>query len=114
MTSPNHAEGARDVDNPLRDEQRHAVRDELEARLRHRGASLSENESDEDVVELSNAVDRFERAVMQAGGDLMVDTPESSSPDNPANVLPQRRADEALDSYIRRIDTAADAVGSVR
>ena len=65
-------------------------------------------------MELSNAVDRFERAVMQSGGDLMVDTPESSSPDNPANVLPQRRADEALDSYIRRIDAAASGIGTVR
>lgn len=114
MTSPDRSASERDVDNPLRDEQRHAVRDELEARLRHRGASLSGNETDEEVVELSNAVDRFERAVMQAGGDLMVDTPESSSPDNPANVLPQRRADEAVDSYVRRIDTAADDIGSVR
>ena len=51
---------------------------------------------------------------MQSGGDLMVDTPESSSPDNPANVLPQRRADEPLDSYIRRIDAAASGIGTVR
>lgn len=114
MTSHDPGAGARDVENPLRDEQRHAVRDELEARLRHRGASLSGNESDAEVVELSNAVDRFERAVMQAGGDLMVDTPESSSPDNPANVLPQRRADEAVAGYVRRIDDAARDVGNVR
>lgn len=114
MTSPDRGAGERDVDNPLRDEQRHAVREELEARLRHRGASLSGNETDAEVVELSNAVDRFERAVMQSGGDLMVDTPESSNPDNPANVLPQRRADESLGSYIQRIDAAAAGVGTVR
>lgn len=114
MASPNHGAGERDVDNPLRDEQRHAVRDELEGRLRHRGAAVTGSESDDEIVDLSNAVDRFERAVMQAGGDLMVDTPESSSPDNPAHVLPQRRADEAVDSYVHRINTAADGVGSVR
>ncbi|MBA3891356.1 MAG: hypothetical protein H0X64_12585 [Gemmatimonadaceae bacterium] len=114
MTSPEHSAAEREVDNPLRDEQRHAVRDELEGRLRHRGAALVGSESDAEVVELSNAVDRFERAVMQSGGDLMVDTPESSSPDNPANVLPQRRADESVGSYIQRISAATDGVGSVR
>lgn len=114
MTSQDPAARERDVDNPLRDEQRHAVREELEARLRHRGAALSGSETDDEVVALSNAVDRFERAVMQAGGDLMVDTPESSSPDNPANVLPQRHGDEPVDSYIRRLDAATAGVGTVR
>lgn len=100
-----------EITNPLRDEQRQHVRDELEARLRHRGASLTGAESDEDVLALSNAVDAFERAVMQAGGDLMVDTPESSSPDNPRHVLPQRQGDENVASYVDRIRRAADEIG---
>lgn len=99
------------VDNPLRDEQRQHVRDELEARLRHRGATLSGDESDDEVLALANAVDAFERAVMQSGGDLMVDTPESSRPDNPDFVLPQRRDDEDVDDYVQRIHAAAGRIG---
>lgn len=102
------------IDNPLRDEQRHHVRDELEARLRHHGAGLTGNESDDEIVALSNAVELFERVVMQAGGDLMVDTPESSRPDHPDRVLPQRRGDEPVAAYIARIHTAAEGVGTVR
>lgn len=102
------------VDNPLRDAQRHAVRGELEGRLRHRGATLTGTETDDEILLISGAVDRFERAVMQAGGDLMVDTPESSRPDNPERVLPQRHADESADAYVRRVEAAADRMGTVR
>lgn len=112
MVSPTGDMREDEVDNPLRDEQRHAVRDELEGRLRHRGASLTGSESDAEILALSNAVDRFERAVMQAGGDLMVDTPESSRPDDPQRVLPQRQGDEAVEAYIQRIEQAAERVGS--
>lgn len=114
MPSHDHASPEPDVDNPLRDEQRHHVREELEGRLRHRGASLTGSETDEEILALSNAVDLFERAVMQAGGDLMVDTPESSRPDHPDRVLPQRHGDEPVDAYIRRIHEAAEAIGTVR
>ena len=112
MVSPTGDMREQEVDNPLRDEQRHAVRDELEGRLRHRGASLTGSESDAEIVALSDAVDRFERAVMQAGGDLMVDTPESSRPDDPQRVLPQRQAAEAVEAYVRRSALAAERVGA--
>lgn len=111
MTAPDRHRPETNVDNPLRTEERDRVRDEMTARLRHRGASLDGSESDEEVLALSNAVDTFERAVMQSGGDLMVDTPESSQPDNPAHVLPQRRADERADAYARRIQDAASGLG---
>jgi hypothetical protein len=114
MTSRGRDPSETHIDNPLRDEQRHHIRDELEARLRHHGASLTGSESDDDIVTLSNAVELFERAVMQAGGDLMVDTPESSRPDHPDRVLPQRQGDEPVAAYVRRIHAAADAVGTVR
>lgn len=114
MATPEQDRLERTVDNPLRDAQRQHVREELEARLRHRGASVTGAESDEDVLALSNAVDAFERAVMQAGGDLMVDTPESSRPDHADYVLPQRRDDESAEAYARRIqETAARLERSV-
>lgn len=112
MTNPRRPRpDAASVDNPLRDEQRQHVRDELEGRLRHRGASVAGSESEDEILALSNAVDAFERAVMQSGGDLMVDSPASSRPDNPDYVLPQRRADEPTSEYIRRIEEAAGRIG---
>lgn len=114
MVSPNGDVSENQVDNPLRDEQRHAIRDELEGRLRHRGAALTGSETDGDILSLSSAVDHFERAVMQAGGDLMVDTPESSRPDNPDHVLPQRRGDESVEAYVQRVQEAAGRIGTVR
>jgi hypothetical protein len=114
MTAPDRNLRETNVDNPLRSEERRRVRDEVTARLRHRGATLEGSESDEELLALANAVDAFERAVMQSGGDLMVDTPESSQPDNPEHVLPRRRADERADAYARRIHDAADRVGMSR
>lgn len=114
MPGPDGDTRANQVDNPLRDEQRHAIRRELEGRLRHRGATLTGAETDDEILLISGAVDRFERAVMQAGGDLMVDTPESSRPDDPGRVLPQRHADESADAYVRRVETAAQRVGTAR
>ena len=110
MNSPDPVRHDSPVDNPLRDAQRDGVRDELEGRLRHRGAAVTDAESDDDILALSNAVDMFEHAVMRAGGDLMVDTPESSRPDNPALVLPQRRDDEPVTAYVERIRAAAGAI----
>lgn len=112
MATPDQDRLERTVDNPLRDAQRQHVREELEARLRHRGASVNGAETDDEVLALSNAVEAFERAVMQAGGDLMVDTPESSQPDNSAYVLPQRRGDEPVDAYVRRIQDTVTRLGT--
>lgn len=114
MASPSPERRDGTVDNSLRTEERQRVRDELDARLRHRGASITGSESDDEILALANAVDAFERAVMQSGGDLMVDTPESSRPDNPDFVLPQRYGDEDVDAYIRRIQQTAERIGRER
>lgn len=99
-----------DVQNALRDEQRLRVRDEMESRLRHRGVSLAGAESDEQILELSNAVDAFERAVMRAGGDLMIDGSRATEPENPAHVLPTRHADESVERYVGRVRAQADQI----
>jgi hypothetical protein len=112
MTAPEPR--ARDVEivNPLRDEQRQHIRDELEAWLRHRYVPLFGTETDDEVLSLVNAVERFESAVMAAGGDLMVDSPESSEPEHPEFVVPRRRDDEAPDAYVARVHFAADRVST--
>jgi hypothetical protein len=110
MTAPEPRGRNVEVVNPLRDEQRRHIRDELEAWLRHRYVPLFGAETDEEVLSIVNAVERFEAAVMAAGGDLMVDSPESSEPEHPEFVVPKRRDDETPDSYVARVHFAADRV----
>ena len=110
MAAPEPLRRNAEVVNPLREDQRRHVRDELEAWLRHRYIPLFGSESDEEVLSMVNAVERFEAAVMAAGGDLMVDSPESSEPEHPEFVVPRRRDDEAPDAYVARVHFAADRV----
>jgi hypothetical protein len=51
--------------------------------------------------------DRFESMVEARGGDTMTNSPDSSEPDNPAFVLPEREAREPAQHYTRRILEAA-------
>lgn len=62
------------------------------------------------VVELLEAVERFEDAVAALGGDSMVNTLDSSAPSDPRMVLPRRFADESLRRYAARIRQAAAAL----
>ncbi len=112
MTAPEPRGRNAEVVNPLRDEQRQHIRDELEAWLRHRYVPLFGTETDEEVLSIVNALERFEAAVVAAGGDLMVDSPESSEPEHPEYVIPRRRDDEAADAYVSRVHFAADRVST--
>jgi hypothetical protein len=110
MTAPEPRGRNVEVVNPLRDEQRRHIRDELEAWLRHRYVPLFGAESDEEVLSIVNAIERFEAAVMAAGGDLMIDSPESSEPEHAEFVVPKRRDDETPDSYVARVHFAAERI----
>ena len=97
-----------ETNNPRRATERAAVRDEIAGRLAERGVELTGDESDEQVVRLLDAVEDFERARAMLGGDSMVNEPQSSSPDDPALVVPTRRADEPADAYLDRVRAATD------
>ena len=112
MTAPEPRGRTIEVSNALRDEQRRHVRDELEAWLRHRYVPLSGAETDDEVLSMVNAIERFEGAVMAAGGDLMVDSIESSEPEHPEFIVPRRRDDETPDAYVARVHFAADRVSA--
>lgn len=94
-----------------RDERR-SVESEVAFRLRSRGVRLVGRETDEQLVALLEAVERFERVVERHGGDLMVDEPIDSDrarePDDQRFVLPRRRNGEAVDAFIVRIAEATD------
>lgn len=81
---------------------------EVSGRLLQKGVDVSAGEDPAELADLLSAVERFESAVINRGGDLMVNMPTSSDPQDPAFVLPARRADESLADYTRHInDTAA-------
>jgi hypothetical protein len=91
---------------------RRSVHDELLNRLRQRGIRLNDpSASDADWADLLTAVDAFDRAVEEAGGDLFVDAPDSSEPENPAFVLPHPHTDEHVSTYTRRVNEAARRIG---
>ena len=96
----------RELDRHRASEQRDALNEALD-RLEMRGVDASDGSTDT-VVELLEAVEAFERAVIARGGDLMLDTPPSTQPDNPLFVLPRRSGDESLLEFTKRVRAATD------
>jgi hypothetical protein len=101
-----------DIDHardPHRDQERDSVVRELAAKLRSRGVTLSGRETSDEVGDLLDAVENWESAVEQAGGDLYVDE-GGDQPDNPDFVLPPRKSGERAGDYILRIEQATDII----
>jgi hypothetical protein len=94
--------------NPDRDEQQARAREHNLDVLGQRGVRLFGDESDDELADLWSAVDRFESAVEARGGDTFTNAPDSSEPDNPAFVLPERKAREPVTAYVRRIHEATE------
>jgi hypothetical protein len=89
------------------------VAQEMASRLRARGVAIHDSDSPDDVLQLVERVEEFERAVESRGGDLMVDEPPRNSaaqPDDPHFLLPTRAADESVANYIRRLRAVIAAV----
>jgi hypothetical protein len=93
--------------NPHRDEEQERARQHAVHVLARRGVLLFGDESDDELAELWSAVDRFESMVEARGGDTMTNSPDSSEPDNPSFVLPERAPREPAPDYTRRILEAA-------
>jgi uncharacterized membrane protein YccC len=94
--------------NPHRAEDQQRAREHNQDILLQRGVQLRGDESDEELDDLWSAVDRFESLVEARGGDTLVNAPDSSEPDDPMMVLPERQAREPARDYIRRIHEAAN------
>ena len=92
--------------DPHRREEREAAATEVAGRLFQKGLDVSSDEDSAILADLLSAVERFENAVINRGGDLMVNMPTSTDPQDPAFVLPQRKDDESLAGYICHIDEA--------
>ena len=109
----NDPPGSSNIDeilNPHRGEEQSRAREHTADILARRGVLLSGEETDEQLSDLWSAVERFESVVEARGGDTMTNAPTSAEPDNPAFVLPERKARESAREYTRRILEAAAAL----
>lgn len=88
------------------------VSNEFVGRLSRLGIRLNGNERAEDLVNLVEAVERFEAAVEARGGDLMMDEgPRGASmPDDPHFALPMRAEHESVSDYLERLAHKTDEV----
>jgi hypothetical protein len=93
--------------NPHREEEQSRAREHAADILARRGVLLLGDETDDELADLWSAVERFESIVEARGGDTMTNAPDSAEPDNPAFVLPERKARESAGDYTRRILEAA-------
>jgi hypothetical protein len=83
---------------------------ELRSRAAQKGVELDGTEAADELDDLLSAIERFEAAVEEKGGDLMVNQPQSSPPENPGFVLPRRGPGEQIATYTERVQQAAEAV----
>lgn len=97
--------------DPGREQERRNVSSSVATTLKARGVDLTGDESSEQLVEMLDAVERFEAAVSEAGGDSMINDPDSSDPQEEAFVLPRRAADESPYEYADRVQRAARRIG---
>jgi hypothetical protein len=100
------------ADDESRKEFKDAIR-ETTARIANRGVYLRGDETHKEIVELDEALERFERAVHSRGGDLMVDEAPPGHhgvPDHPGFLLPQRVATMSVSDYVGRLAKAIDGI----
>ncbi len=105
--TPDAFEEQQETLDPHRREERDAARVELAGRIRQKGVLFDGRETPAQLDDLLTAIDRFEAAVIARGGDLMINMPTSSEPENPAFVIPRREPGEDVDVYAGRILAAA-------
>ena len=107
---PEGSEPRNEMLDPHRREERRAAAIELSGRLAQKGIEISADEDPGELADLLSAVEEFESAVIAAGGDLMINSPESSEPQDPRFVIPSREPGESIADYRERILVATDAV----
>ena len=104
MTRPDEAREGDDVGRVSR---------EFADRLATLGIRLTGTERPQELLDMVEAVDRFEAAVESHGGDLMMDEGpggRTTEPDDPHFALPVRADHEPVAQYLERLTRATDAV----
>jgi hypothetical protein len=104
-------ERAQEALNPHRREDQERAAATIVSQLARRGVRAVGDENGDQLADLLTAVERFEAAVVAAGGDLMNNQPTSNDPEEPRFVIALRSDDESADAYVARLRAAADALG---
>jgi hypothetical protein len=105
---PEGSEPRNEMLDPHRRDERRAAAIELSGRLAQKGIEVSPDEDPAELADLLSAVEEFESAVIAAGGDLMINSPESSDPQDSRFVIPLREPREPISDYRERIVAATD------
>ena len=114
MRNPSDLGSLDDMLDPHRKEEFAGAGVEVAGRLHQKGVDVSSDEDPALLADLLSAVERFENAVINRGGDPMVNMPGSTDPQDPAFVIPARSADESIDRYTRHINEAAEMLEAPR
>ena len=94
-----------------RDPEVQRVAQQIAAQLARRGVQAHDDDTPGDHADILTAVERFEAAVRERGGDSFTNSLQSSDPERRDYVLPRRGADERASDYIARLRTATEALG---
>jgi len=99
------------------DAERDRIARDIAGRLYQRGVDVRDDDSDADITDIEEEVERFESLVQSHGGDLMVDEPprgQKGRPDDARFRLPLRHADESAKAYVERLSQASANLRSRR
>ena len=107
---PEGSEPRHEMLDPHRRDERRAAAVEVSGRLAQKGIEVSPDEDPAELADLLSAVEDFESAVIAAGGDLMINSPESSDPQDSRFVIPRREKGESLEDYRERIVSATEGL----
>lgn len=95
-----------DFNDSIREQERTALHTEMIARLYQKGLVVPGDAPSDDLADLLSAIEQFEAAVVKDGGDLYVDSVDSSQPERPDFVLPHMHDNESVAAYTKRVQAA--------
>ena len=112
MRSTNQDDGLWPAYDAERDRELDGITKKVVALLQARGVELTGRESSIQLADMLSAVERFDAAVAEAGGDRAMIDAGALAPDDDLFVLPRRAADESPARYAERVLRAAQRLGS--
>ena len=86
------------------------ARETVAGQLATRQVATHDDDEPEALVRVLEAVESFEREVIQRGGDLMTNQLGTRNPDDPRFVLPRRDDGESAVAYERRVREATQRI----
>lgn len=85
---------------------------QIGAQLAQRGIGTHDDDAPAEQADMLTAVEGFEAAVRDRGGDSFTNSLRSSEPERRDFVLPRRGDDERARDYIARVRAATEALGA--